>query len=120
FKMRTGQVGVLQVLSMADDGSSVRVRDKLIQPVTAATQPASQLLPEGTPLPTTQPAAAKPEVGEFYVMGQVERPGVYSLTGRRVTIKQALAAAGLKDSQNVSKGSLIRRIEGDKEQTFPL
>ena len=34
------------------------------------------------------------EVGEFYVMGQVLRPGPYNLTGRDLTIKQAIAAAG--------------------------
>ena len=32
--------------------------------------------------------------GEFYVMGQVARPGVYDLSGRRVTAKMALGAAG--------------------------
>ena len=37
-----------------------------------------------------------PEVvaGEFYVAGEVARPGVYSMTGRQITIKMALAAAG--------------------------
>ena len=34
------------------------------------------------------------ERGEFYVMGEVARPGVYDLTGRKVTVKMALAAAG--------------------------
>ncbi|MCY2924258.1 MAG: polysaccharide biosynthesis/export family protein, partial [Planctomycetota bacterium] len=37
-----------------------------------------------------------PEVttGEFYVAGEVARPGVYSMTGRQITVKMALTAAG--------------------------
>jgi len=58
------------------------------------------------------------EVGEFYVMGEVMRPGVYTLTGRKVTIKMALAAAGnlgpMADPKNCT---LVRRIGPDQEQT---
>jgi hypothetical protein len=61
------------------------------------------------------PAANQP--GEFFILGAVARPGVYSLTDRKVTIKQALAAAGMdlekaKDLQI----KLIRRT-GDRETT---
>lgn len=61
------------------------------------------------------------EMGEFYVMGEVLRPGVYSLAGRRVTVKMAIAAAGnlgpLSDPKNAI---LIRRIGENQEQMFPL
>jgi len=57
------------------------------------------------------------EVGEFYVMGEVLRPGVYSLTGRRVTVKMAIAAAGNLGALSWPNNSiLIRRIGRDQEQ----
>ena len=60
-------------------------------------------------------------VGEFYVMGEVQRPGVYTLTGRRVTLKMALAAAGNLGMLAWPENSvLVRRIGNDKEQTIPL
>jgi len=61
------------------------------------------------------------EMGEFYVMGEVQRPGVYSLAGRKITVKMAIAAAGnlgpLSDPKNAI---LIRRIGDNQEQAFPL
>lgn len=61
------------------------------------------------------------EQGEFYVMGQVVRPGVYSLTGRRVTVKMALGAAGNLDPLAWPNNSvLIRRIDRAQEQYIPL
>jgi len=61
------------------------------------------------------------KVGEFYIMGEVGRPGVYSLTGRRITIKMALAAAGNFNSVAWPKNSLlIRRIGDSQEQVIPL
>ena len=62
-----------------------------------------------------------PETGEFYLMGEIERPGVYALTGRRTTIKQAVAAGG-----NVTRAAwpensyLIRRIGASQEQVTPI
>ena len=35
-----------------------------------------------------------PPVGDFYMSGEIARPGVYSLTGRKITLLQAVAAAG--------------------------
>ncbi len=59
--------------------------------------------------------------GEFYIMGEVYRPGVYSLTGRQVTIKMALAAAGnLGPMAWPSNSVLIRRIGKNQEQTIPI
>ncbi len=59
--------------------------------------------------------------GEFYVMGEVLRPGVYSLTGRKVTVKMAMAAAGnLGPMAWPANSILIRRIGKNQEQTFPI
>ncbi|MDY6914239.1 MAG: SLBB domain-containing protein, partial [Planctomycetota bacterium] len=61
------------------------------------------------------------EVGEFYVMGEVLRPGVYSLTGRRVTVKMAVAAAGNLGPLAWPENSiLVRRIGDNQEQVIPL
>jgi protein involved in polysaccharide export with SLBB domain len=61
------------------------------------------------------------KVGEFYVMGEVSRPGVYTLTGRKVTLKMALAAAGNLGVLAWPENSvLIRRIGNDQEQTMAL
>ena len=61
------------------------------------------------------------EVGEFYILGNVVRPGVYTLTGRRLTVKQALAAAGNVGPLAWPANSvLVRRIGENQEQTVPL
>jgi len=61
------------------------------------------------------------EPGEFYVMGEVLRPGVYSLTGREITIKQAVAAAGNLGALAWPANSvLIRRIGKNQEQMIPI
>jgi protein involved in polysaccharide export with SLBB domain len=61
------------------------------------------------------------QVGEFYVMGEVLRPGVYSLTGRRITVKMAVAAAGNMTALAWPENSiLVRRIGDYQEQVIPL
>ena len=61
------------------------------------------------------------EAGEFYVGGEVQRPGVYSLTGRKLTVKQALIAAGnLSPLAWPSNSVLVRRIGDSQEQFIPL
>jgi polysaccharide biosynthesis/export protein len=61
------------------------------------------------------------EVGEFYVSGEVQRPGVYSLTGRRITVKMAVAAAGnMTPLAWPDNCLLIRRIGNNQEQVIPL
>ncbi|MFW6132813.1 MAG: polysaccharide biosynthesis/export family protein [Planctomycetota bacterium] len=61
------------------------------------------------------------EVGEFYVGGDVLRPGVYSLTGRNVTVKQAVTAAGnLGPLAWPEHSVLIRRLGGEQEQIVSL
>ena len=60
------------------------------------------------------------EPGEFYLLGHVNRPGVYSLTGRKVTLKQAVAAAGGLDQVAIPRRcDLIRRI-GTTEVTVQV
>ncbi|MFB3890883.1 MAG: SLBB domain-containing protein [Phycisphaerae bacterium] len=61
------------------------------------------------------------DIGEFYIGGEVNRPGVYTLTGRDVTVKMALVAAGnpgpLAEPMNVV---LTRRIGDNQEMVIPL
>lgn len=61
------------------------------------------------------------EIGEFFMMGEVLRPGAYSLTGRQVTIKMALASAGNLGPLSWPENSiLIRRIGKNQEQIIPI
>lgn len=61
------------------------------------------------------------EQGEFYIMGEVQRPGVYSLTGRKVTIKMAVAAAGNLGPMAWPRNCmLIRRLNDQQEQMIPI
>ncbi len=61
------------------------------------------------------------KIGVYYVQGEISRPGVYGLTGRQITVKQALTEAGnmgpLAWPQNAM---LIRRIGERQEQMIPL
>jgi pyruvate/2-oxoglutarate dehydrogenase complex dihydrolipoamide acyltransferase (E2) component len=59
--------------------------------------------------------------GEFYLGGEFERPGVYSLTGRKVTLKQAIAAgANFSTLAWPRNGMLVRRIGKNQEQVIAL
>jgi len=58
----------------------------------------------------------QPTVGEYYMGGHVTRVGVYSLTARKITLKQAIVSAGMFDQIAVpSQTEVIRRVQGDKE-----
>jgi hypothetical protein len=59
----------------------------------------------------------QPIFGEYYMDGHVNRSGVYSLTARNITLKQAVAAAGGFDALAIpsTKTEIIRRIGQDKE-----
>jgi len=61
------------------------------------------------------------QIGEFYLMGHVLRPGVYTLTGRDITVRQAIAAAGGLDQLAwPSRCELIRRVGPDREEITQL
>jgi len=56
-------------------------------------------------------------VGEFYIMGNVNRTGPVALTGRPMTLKQAIAAAGgLAPLAWPKRCEVIRRIGRKKEE----
>jgi protein involved in polysaccharide export with SLBB domain len=56
------------------------------------------------------------EVGYFYVMGHVQKPGVYTLSGQDITLRQAVAAAGNLDSLAIPRrAELIRRLGHNQE-----
>jgi hypothetical protein len=57
-----------------------------------------------------------PKVGEYYMGGHVQRSGVYSLTGRQITLKQAIISAGMIDPLGwPERTEVIRRVGKDKE-----
>lgn len=61
------------------------------------------------------------EIGEFYIYGEVRAPGVYQLTGRKITIKQALTAAGgFGPLAWPEHCMLIRRIGANEEVVIPI
>jgi len=58
-----------------------------------------------------------PLMGDFYMAGEVARPGVYSLTGRKITLLQAIAAAGGLSAVAVPwRTEVIRRISETEEE----
>jgi len=58
-----------------------------------------------------------PPVGDFYMAGQVARPGVYSLTGRKITLLQAVAAAGGTTAVAVPwRTEVVRRSSETEEE----
>lgn len=57
-----------------------------------------------------------PMQGVYYVGGHVNRPGVYQIVGQRITLKQAVIAAGMFDQLAMpARTEIVRRIGGDKE-----
>ena len=58
----------------------------------------------------------QPIVGEYYMGGHVARTGVYSLTGRDITLKQAIISAGMLDPVAIPQRTrIIRRIGPNQE-----
>jgi polysaccharide biosynthesis/export protein len=59
-----------------------------------------------------------PVTGEFYMGGHVQRTGPYSLTARKITLKQAIVSAGMYDQAAIpGRTEVIRRI-GDNKEVF--
>ncbi len=62
--------------------------------------------------------APLPSIGEYYMGGHVARVGVYSLTGRKITLKQAVVSAGMFDGLAIpARTELIRRV-GENQEIF--
>ncbi|MCX5648604.1 MAG: polysaccharide biosynthesis/export family protein [Planctomycetota bacterium] len=58
-----------------------------------------------------------PPIGDFYMTGYVSRPGVYSLTGRKITLLQAIAAAGGLTAIAVPwRTEVVRRVTEEEEE----
>jgi polysaccharide export outer membrane protein len=62
------------------------------------------------------------DTGVFYMMGEVNRPGVYAFGGREITVKQAIATVGgFRPLAWPSRCEIIRREKGtDKQITIPV
>ncbi len=57
--------------------------------------------------------------GIFYVMGQVARPGPYSLAGEKLTLRQAIASAGpMTPLAWPSRCEITRRVGDNREVTY--
>jgi hypothetical protein len=57
-----------------------------------------------------------PEQGEYYMGGHVQRPGAFVLTGRKITLKEAVVSAGMLDAVAIpQRTDIIRRIKPDHE-----
>lgn len=60
------------------------------------------------------------QMGEYYMMGSINRPGAYNLSGRQLTFKGAVAAAGnLSPLAWPSRCTLYRRL-GDREEMIQV
>jgi polysaccharide export outer membrane protein len=58
----------------------------------------------------------QPIFGEYYMGGHVARVGVYSLTARKISLKQAIISAGMLDGVAIpQRTDIIRRIGPDRE-----
>ncbi len=62
------------------------------------------------------------DTGVYYMMGEVNRPGVYAFNSREITIKQAIATVGgFSQMAWPSRCEIIRREKGtDKQITIPV
>jgi hypothetical protein len=78
----------------------------------------------GTTRPAPAPADPQPpqRVGEYYISGHVNRTGVYSLTGREINLKQALASAGgpEADPELIPYTITVIRRNPDKTESTPI
>ena len=60
--------------------------------------------------------APQPVIGEYYMGGHVLRVGVYSLSARQITLKQAVIGAGMLDGFAIpQRTDIIRRVGAERE-----
>ena len=58
----------------------------------------------------------QPSIGEYYMGGHILRTGVYSLTARKITLKEAFISAGMLDPVAIpARTQIIRRIDDSRE-----
>jgi hypothetical protein len=56
------------------------------------------------------------QTGFYYIAGHVARPGVFTLTGQKVTVKQAIMGAGMFDELAIpQRTEIVRRLRPDHE-----
>lgn len=102
--------------SMADSESSVRIIEVPTKELLAG-DPRYNIVIRPFDLINIPPGT----IGEYYMMGNVTRPGAYDITGRRLTVKEAIAAAGgFGPLAWPSRADLIRRVSQDEEQVIQL
>ncbi len=98
-------------------------RDEVLAAIQAENESASPRpakLAELTALRDTiqaQIEALTTATGEYYIAGNVKRPGVYALSGRRISLKQAIASAGYENLAQDTQIQIIRRNAADKTET---
>lgn len=60
-----------------------------------------------------EPPEAETQMGEYYMGGDLQRPGVYSLTRRRISLKMAIISAGLPhDDLDGTQVTVVRKQHG--------
>ena len=80
-----------------------------------------EILPAEPKLPALLAPTALPPSSDVYIMGEVDRPGVYSLAVGKFTVRQLLTAAGYRPSgKGAATGTLVRRLPNNLEQRLPL
>ncbi|HEY7089507.1 MAG TPA: polysaccharide biosynthesis/export family protein [Tepidisphaeraceae bacterium] len=58
----------------------------------------------------------QPSIGEYYMMGHVQRTGVYSLSARNISLMQAIAGAGGLDQLAIpQRTQIVRRLSTEKQ-----
>lgn len=83
----------------------------------------SQVLLKTYVLGKRAPVASPPPLPaeEFHIMGEVDRPGAYSLAGRKTTVKMALAGAGFAPGKKKDWAVVLtRRLRDGSEQQVVL
>lgn len=109
---------VLDVLSMAGgvladssaDQASLMRKDGSVQPIDlrklfAGDPNANAVMQNGDTL-------SVPRAAEFYIYGQVQRPGVYRL-GRDTTVSQAISMGGGLTKQGTERGAIVKRRDAN-------
>jgi hypothetical protein len=106
-----GSPGVRTEIRPVRQGDNVEIEivQSNLEPVAAQQIVGNQLTDQ---LKATTAPADEKMVGEYYIGGHVSRVGVYSLTGRKITLKEAITAAGDIDGNSADAHlDLIRRTK---------